>query len=98
MSDPHGRGFWEAAVPPAWALRALAKGLQVPEDEIFSIARGKSLEGPDAREELLLDLFRSLTAEHQDILMSLLQHLHKEYGIKKERAEAMTKKRTRRAA
>jgi hypothetical protein len=31
MSDPHGRGFWEAAVPPAWALRALAKGIIGPE-------------------------------------------------------------------
>ncbi|MGH7722068.1 MAG: hypothetical protein ACRENL_04425 [Candidatus Dormibacteria bacterium] len=31
MSEPLRRGFWEAPVPPAWALRALAKGIIGPE-------------------------------------------------------------------
>jgi hypothetical protein len=31
MSEPPRRGFWEAQVPPAWALRALAKGIIGPE-------------------------------------------------------------------
>ena len=32
MSEsPPRRGFWEAPVPPAWALRALAKGIIGPE-------------------------------------------------------------------
>lgn len=32
MSEPPPRrGFWEAPVPPAWALRALAKGIIGPE-------------------------------------------------------------------
>jgi hypothetical protein len=31
MSEPRRRGFWEAPVPPAWALRALAKGIIGPE-------------------------------------------------------------------
>jgi hypothetical protein len=31
MSEPQHRGFWEAPVPPAWAVRALAKGIIGPE-------------------------------------------------------------------
>jgi hypothetical protein len=31
MSEQPRRGFWEAPVPPAWALRALAKGIIGPE-------------------------------------------------------------------
>jgi hypothetical protein len=31
MNDSPSRGFWEAPVPPAWALRALAKGIIGPE-------------------------------------------------------------------
>ena len=32
MSDPPPRAFWQQAqVPPAWALRALAKGIIGPE-------------------------------------------------------------------
>jgi hypothetical protein len=31
MSEPPRRGFWEAPVPPAWAVRALAKGIIGPE-------------------------------------------------------------------
>lgn len=31
MSDAPLRGFWEAPVPPAWAVRALAKGIIGPE-------------------------------------------------------------------
>ena len=31
MSEPPLRGFWETPVPPAWAVRALAKGIIGPE-------------------------------------------------------------------
>ena len=31
MSEPRRRAFWEAEVPPSWALRALAKGIIGPE-------------------------------------------------------------------
>jgi hypothetical protein len=31
MNEPQQRGFWEAPVPPAWAVRALAKGIIGPE-------------------------------------------------------------------
>ncbi len=31
MSDLPQRGFWEAPGPPAWAVRALAKGIIGPE-------------------------------------------------------------------
>ncbi len=31
MSELPQRGFWDMPVPPAWALRALAKGIIGPE-------------------------------------------------------------------
>ncbi|MHB8717630.1 MAG: hypothetical protein ACYDAC_01895 [Candidatus Dormibacteria bacterium] len=39
MSEQPRRGFWEAPVPPAWALRALAKGIIGPERFEALVAR-----------------------------------------------------------
>jgi transcriptional regulator with XRE-family HTH domain len=52
-------------------LQALAKGLGVPEDEIFAVARGKSVSGDLQLNELrLVEYFRTLTTESQEVLLA----------------------------
>jgi transcriptional regulator with XRE-family HTH domain len=52
-------------------LSLLAKGLGVVEDEIFAVARGKSVSGdPQLSESKLLEYFRTLSPESQDVLMA----------------------------
>lgn len=52
-------------------LKALAKGLGVAEDEIFAVARGKSVSGDlQLDESKLLEYFRTLEAESRDVLLA----------------------------
>lgn len=52
-------------------LRALAKGLGVSEDEIFAIARGKSISGDlQLDESMLLEYFRTLSPDSREILLA----------------------------
>jgi len=52
-------------------LQALAKGLGVLEDEIFAVARGKSVSGELQLNELrLVEYFRTLEPESQDVLLA----------------------------
>ncbi|MDT5268421.1 MAG: Cro/C1-type DNA-binding domain [Acidobacteriota bacterium] len=52
-------------------LKALAKGLGVSEDEIFAVARGKSVSGDlQLEESKLLEYFRVLTPESRDVLLA----------------------------
>lgn len=52
-------------------LKALAKGLGVSEDEIFAVARGKSVSGdPQLDESRLLEYFRTLSPDSQEVLMA----------------------------
>jgi transcriptional regulator with XRE-family HTH domain len=62
-------------------LRALAKGLQVFEDEIFAVARGKSItDDPTYDEQRLLSFFRMLPTEWQDELLAHAELTSKRHG------------------
>jgi transcriptional regulator with XRE-family HTH domain len=63
-------------------LVSLAKGLGVSEEEVFAVARGKSLEEPSAREQKLLAYFRELPRERQEDFMRIIQTLHREHSAK----------------
>ena len=62
-------------------LIGLAKGLGVPEEEVFAVARGKSLDEPTAREQRLLSYFRELPRERQDDFMRIVHTLHREHSV-----------------
>jgi len=62
-------------------LIGLAKGLGVPEEEVFAVARGKSLDEPTAREQRLLSYFRELPRERQDNFMRIAHTLHREHAV-----------------
>ena len=59
-------------------LIGLAKGLGMPEEEVFVVARGKSLDESTAREQRLLSYFRELPRERQDDFMPIAQTLHRQ--------------------
>lgn len=64
-------------------LVSLAKGLGVPEEEVFAVARGKSLDEPSAREQKLLNYFRELPRERQEDCLRIVQTLHRQYSIRR---------------
>jgi transcriptional regulator with XRE-family HTH domain len=68
--------------PTPKMLRALARGLQVSEEEVFIIARGKSLQEPSAVESQLLTFFRQLPLERQEDVMRFVRGLHQAHAIK----------------
>jgi transcriptional regulator with XRE-family HTH domain len=62
-------------------LRALAKGLGVPEDEIFSVARGSSNTGDLQSDELrLVHFYRGIPYERKLDLLSYSEMLFTRYG------------------
>lgn len=63
-------------------LLGLAKGLGVPEEEVFAVARGKSLEDPSAIEQKLLAYFRELPRERQEDFMRIVEALHRRHSVK----------------
>jgi hypothetical protein len=60
----------------------LAKGLGVSEEEVFAVARGKSLDEPTAREQKLLAYFRELPREHQEDFIRIVQTLHRKHSFR----------------
>jgi transcriptional regulator with XRE-family HTH domain len=55
-------------------LQSLAKGLDVSDEEIFAVARGKSTSGDFQLKELrLLEYFRALTEDRQDDVLAHLE-------------------------
>lgn len=63
-------------------LVSLARGLGVSEEELFAVARGKSLDEPTAREHKLLALFRELPRERQEDFIRIVQTLHRKHSAK----------------
>ena len=63
-------------------LIGLAKGLGVPEEEVFAVARGKSLDEPTAREQRLLSYFSELPRERRDDFMRIAHTQHREHSVK----------------
>ncbi len=51
-------------------LLALSRGLSIPEDEIFAVARGKTLSEPAAAELQLSIFFKELGSEYQQAVKS----------------------------
>jgi transcriptional regulator with XRE-family HTH domain len=63
-------------------LVGLARGLGVPEEEVFAIARGKSMKEPSSSELKLLIYFRELPTERQEDILRIIQTLHREHSVK----------------
>jgi transcriptional regulator with XRE-family HTH domain len=67
-------------VSPA-KLKALAKGLQVNEDEIFAVARGQTTVGELTFDEgRILQSFRSLSPDRRRIALDVMESLNKGQG------------------
>jgi transcriptional regulator with XRE-family HTH domain len=67
--------------PGVEALRALAKGLGVPEEEIFAVARGKKLEEDEALPshlQMIMFKFNNLPLSKQVEMEKLLEVLDRE--------------------
>lgn len=61
-------------------LIGLAKGLDVPEDEVFAVVRGKPLQGDlSVDESRLLDNFRALPPDRQEDALLYLESLAQRY-------------------
>lgn len=59
-------------------LRALARGLDVPEDELIGVAQGKApVIGAPANEGNLLNYFRQLSSDRQEDVLVMLRALAK---------------------
>ena len=75
-------------------LQALAKGLGIPEDEIFAVARGKSVSGELQLNELrLLEYFRVLSLDSQEILLAYAEMMSLRTPPAGRRIDATTKGR-----
>jgi transcriptional regulator with XRE-family HTH domain len=75
-------------------LRALAKGLSVPEEEIFAVARGKSVSGDlQLEESKLLEYFRVLTPENREVLLAYAEMMSLRTPPAGRRIDATTKGR-----
>lgn len=75
-------------------LRALAKGLGIPEDEIFAVARGKSVSGDlQLEESKLLEYFRVLTPANREILLAYAEMMSLRTPPAGRRIDASTKGR-----
>jgi transcriptional regulator with XRE-family HTH domain len=72
-------------------LRALAKGLGVPEEEVFAVARGKSVSGdPDLEEIRLLEYFRTLPQDSREVLLAYAEMMSIRAGGKGRRMQLDT--------
>lgn len=73
-------------------LQALAKGLGVPEDEIFAVARGKSVSGDLQLDELrLVEYYRTLPPESQEVLLDYAEMMSARTSAKGRRVPVVTK-------
>jgi len=87
-------GYVRGASPQT--LQALARGLDVPEEELFAAARGRTLKQPEAQEIQLLTYFRYLPPSNQADLLLIARTLHRRHGVKS--AEPIKLERRHRAA
>ena len=78
----------------ATTLRALARALAVPEEEIFSTAHGKGLSESTANERRLVLCFRELPHDKQEDLLLLANALHRKHGIRSHARSKSGKRRT----
>jgi transcriptional regulator with XRE-family HTH domain len=73
-------------------LRALAKGLGVHEEELFAVARGKSVSGDLQLDELkLIEYFRVLPPESREILLAYAEMMSARTSAKGRRVPGVAK-------
>jgi transcriptional regulator with XRE-family HTH domain len=73
-------------------LQALAKGLGIPEEEIFAVARGKSVSGDLQLDELkLVEYFRVLPPESREILLAYAEMMSARTSAKGRRVPGVAK-------
>lgn len=77
--------------PSPMMLSALAQGLGVLEEEIFAVARGKSLADPNAVEQKLLIKFRELSEATQEDVLNIIDTLHRAHSVKEGQGAAKEK-------
>ena len=63
-------------------LAALARGLHVAEEIVYTLARGRSVREGDASETQLLTYYRQLPPDRQTDVMLIARTLHKQHGVK----------------
>lgn len=62
-------------------LQSLAKGLDISDEEMFAVARGKSTSGDFQLKELrLLEYFRALTEDRQDDVLAHVELAYKRHS------------------
>jgi transcriptional regulator with XRE-family HTH domain len=70
--------------PGPGKLKALARGLDVPEDEIMAVAFGRAPKtDAEARELKLLGYFRELPGDRQDDVIRMVRALHSAHSKKR---------------
>jgi transcriptional regulator with XRE-family HTH domain len=85
--------------PSTKKLRALARGLQISEDILFSIARGRSVSDPTEMENRLLTMFRQMPDHWKEDFLRILQGLHEQHAVHNDKVKNIaSKKRKPRAA
>lgn len=73
-------------------LKALAKGLGASEDEVFAVARGKSLSDDlQLDESMLLEHFRGLPPESREILLAYAEMMSARTSAKGRRVPGVAK-------
>lgn len=98
VSQIENRTVLGSGVSPG-RLMALARGLGIPDDEIFAIARGRRLSEPEARQIRAMIFFDSLPEERQEDALAFLEALSRRHGIRTESIAAAKKRlKSRRAA
>jgi transcriptional regulator with XRE-family HTH domain len=75
-------------------LAALARGLHVAEEIVYTLARGRNLKEGDASETQLLTYYRQLPPDRQNDLMLVARALHKQHSV--EAAEDIRTAKTKR--
>lgn len=61
-------------------LKGLAKGLEVSEEEIFAVARGKSVDAPRVRAQKLIEFFEGLPTDKQNDVLEYAEMRFNKYG------------------
>lgn len=62
-------------------LQALAKGLGVPEDELFAVARGKDIREPSFEHQRLIEMYEDIPPQCQKDVMDLLAVLQQNHSL-----------------
>jgi transcriptional regulator with XRE-family HTH domain len=79
VSQIENRQVLGSGVSPA-RLVALARGLGVPDEEVFAIATGKPLAEVEALKGQLVSMFEQLPIERQEDIMLIVSSFHRAHS------------------